>query len=286
MPQEVTIKDIARAAEVSVATVSRVINDNYPVSQEVRERVTRVMAELHYRPNAIAQSLRSNKSNMAGLIVADLSNQYFMNAVKGIEKVLMAKGYHLVVASSDGRPEKERQLIQAMISKRLDALCIASVDQEGESIRQAISSGTPIVLIDRVLNDVDTSQVCWNDAEAARTLTRLLLEHGHREIAIINVTLTHSVGRDRLAAFRGVMRDAGITLPKSFISPSNFSAEEAQKYVLKVMSGKRRPTALLCANNVMAEGALRALGELRLRLYEDVSLVTVGTPDWNNYMTP
>lgn len=89
-----------------------------------------VMQELHYRPNAIAQSLRSNRSNMIGLIVADLSNQFFMKVAKGLEKSVAAKGYNLVVASSDGRPEKERKLIRAMNDKRLDALCIASVDSE------------------------------------------------------------------------------------------------------------------------------------------------------------
>ena len=167
MAREVTIKDIAKAAGVSVATVSRVINDNYPVSKEARERVQQVMQELHYRPNAIAQSLRSNRSNMIGLIVADLSNQFFMKVAKGLEKSVAAKGYNLVVASSDGRPEKERKLIRAMNDKRLDALCIASVDSEADTINDVIRSGMPIVLVDRVLNDVNTSQVCWNDEQSA-----------------------------------------------------------------------------------------------------------------------
>ena len=147
MAREVTIKDIAKAAGVSVATVSRVINDNYPVSKEARERVQQVMQELHYRPNAIAQSLRSNRSNMIGLIVADLSNQFFMKVAKGLEKSVAAKGYNLVVASSDGRPEKERKLIRAMNDKRLDALCIASVDSEADTINDVIRSGMPIVLV-------------------------------------------------------------------------------------------------------------------------------------------
>ena len=274
MACEVTIKDIAKAAGVSVATVSRVINDNYPVSKEARERVQQVMQELHYRPNAIAQSLRSNRSNMIGLIVADLSNQFFM------------KGYNLVVASSDGRPEKERKLIRAMNDKRLDALCIASVDSEADTINDVIRSGMPIVLVDRVLNDVNTSQVCWNDEQSAEQLTKLLLANNHRRIAVVNVTLSHSVGRNRLAGFKKAMQEAQISLPKSYISPSNFSAEDAYRYVLRVMKQKSRPTALLCCNNVMAEGALRAIGELGLKIYDDVSLVAFGCQDWNKYLMP
>ena len=283
MAREVTIKDIAKAAGVSVATVSRVINDNYPVSKEARERVQQVMQELHYRPNAIAQSLRSNRSNMIGLIVADLSNQFFMKVAKGLEKSVAAKGYNLVVASSDGRPEKERKLIRAMNDKRLDALCIASVDSEADTINDVIRSGMPIVLVDRVLNDVNTSQVCWNDEQSAEQLTKLLLANNHRRIAVVNVTLSHSVGRNRLAGFKKAMQ---ISLPKSYISPSNFSAEDAYRYVLRVMKQKSRPTALLCCNNVMAEGALRAIGELGLKIYDDVSLVAFGSQDWNKYLMP
>ena len=244
------------------------------------------MDEFNYRPNSIAQSLRSSKTNMVGLIVADLSNRFFMKAVKGLEKVLMDHGYNLVVASSDGRPEKERQLIQAMIAKRMDALCIASVDTNGDTINTAIVGGTPIVLIDRVLEHVDTSQVSWNNTESCRILTKLLLENGHRNIAIVNVRLTHSVGRERLDAFLNTMKEAGVVVPKNYISPSNFSSDEAYHFVLKVMHSKRPPTALLCVNNVMMEGALKALSELGIRLYDDISLVTIGNSDWNNYMQP
>ena len=276
MACEVTIKDIAKAAGVSVATVSRVINDNYPVSKEARERVQQVMQELHYRPNAIAQSLRSNRSNMIGLIVADLSNQFFMKVAKGLEKSVAAKGYNLVVASSDGRPEKERKLIRAMNDKRLDALCIASVDSEADTINDVIRSGMPIVLVDRVMNDVNTSQVCWNDEQSAEQLTKLLLANNHRRIAVVNVTLSHSVGRNRLAGFKKAMQEAQISLPKSYISPQS-SAQHRQA---------DRPTALLCCNNVMAEGALRAIGELGLKIYDDVSLVAFGSQDWNKYLMP
>ena len=287
MACEVTIKDMAKAAGVSVATVSRVINDNYPVSKEARERVQQVMQEApRDRPNAIAQSLRSNRSNMIGLIVADLSNQFFMKVAKGLEKSVAAKGYNLVVASSDGRPEKERKLIRAMNDKRLDALCIASVDSEADTINDVIRSGMPIVLVDRVLNDVNTSQVCWNDEQSAEQLTKLLLANNHRRIAVVNVTLTHSVGRNRLAGFKKAMQEAQISPPKSYISPSNFSAEDAYRYVLRVMKQKSRPTALLCCNNVMAEGALRAIGELGLKIYDDVSLVAFGSQDWNKYLMP
>ena len=186
----------------------------------------------------------------------------------------------------DGQGDLERKLIRAMNDKRLDALCIASVDSEADTINDVIRSGMPIVLVDRVLNDVNTSQVCWNDEQSAEQLTKLLLANNHRRIAVVNVTLSHSVGRNRLAGFKKAMQEAQISLPKSYISPSNFSAEDAYRYVLRVMKQKSRPTALLCCNNVMAEGALRAIGELGLKIYDDVSLVAFGSQDWNKYLMP
>ncbi len=122
-----------------------------------------------------------------------------------------------------------------MNDKRLDALCIASVDSEADTINDVIRSGMPIVLVDRVMNDVNTSQVCWNDEQSAEQLTKLLLANNHRRIAVVNVTLSHSVGRNRLAGFKKAMQEAQISLPKSYISPSNFSAEDAYRYVLRVM---------------------------------------------------
>ncbi len=286
MARDATIKDIAKAAGVSVATVSRVINDNYPVSDEAREKVRHFMEKLNYRPNAIAQSLRSNRSNMIGFIVADLSNEFFMQAAKGLEKVIAGQGYSLVVASSDGSAEKERQLIGALASKRIDGLCVASVDSAPETLRQTICDGTPVVLIDRMLQDVETSQVLWNDADSARTLTQMLIDNGHRDIGIVNVTLSHSAGQNRLAGFLSAMEQAAIPVPKSFISPSNFSSDEAYRFAFKLLSAKRRPTALLCANNVMAEGTLKAMQELGLKVDDDISLVCFGKIEWNKYLSP
>lgn len=284
--ETVTIKDIARETGLSVATVSRVINDNYPVSKESRRRVTEAMEKLHYRPNAIARSLRSNRSNLIALVVADLSNRFFMEAAKGLEEELGKHGYNLVIASSDGKSVKESKLLETLVERRVDGLCIASVDQDGAAINSIIEGGTPVVLIDRGLENVRASQVLWNDTETARMLTNVLIENGHRDIAMVNVTLSHMTGQNRLRGFKGAMEEAGISVPKDFISSSGFSSDDAYGFVKRVLSKRRRPTGFVCANNVMTEGAIRAFREMKMEIGRDVSLVSFGYLECNKYLEP
>lgn len=284
--EAVTIKDIARETGLSVATVSRVINDNYPVSEASRKRVTDAMEKLHYRPNAIARSLRSNRSNLIALVVADLSNRFFMEAAKGLEEELGRHGYNLVIASSDGKPEKESKLLETLVERRVDGLCIASVNQDGDSINNIIAGGTPVVLIDRGIEHVRASQVRWNDDETARMLTNILIENGHRDIAMVNVTLSHMTGQNRLKGFESAMREAGIEIVKEFVSSSGFSSDDAYSFVKRVLSKKKKPTGFVCANNVMAEGTIRAMKELNLKIGCDVSIVSFGYLESNKYLEP
>lgn len=284
--KEVTIKDIASAAGVSISTVSRVVNGNYPVSKEVREKVEEVMRRLDYRPNAIARSLRSQKTNLVALVIADLSNPFFMEIAKGLEERMAEMGYHLVIASSGGKVKKERELLDTLIEKRIDGLVIASSDNSGDQINKCMQAGIPVVLVDRIIPDVSASQILWDDEEYAYRLTRHLIENGHREIAVVNVTLTNPNGMRRLEGYRKALREAGILENPRFISPSNFSSQEAYEFIRTVMEGENRPTAVFCANNIMLQGTLQALRDLGLSVYEDVSVVVFGNPECNRYISP
>lgn len=284
--KEITIKDIANEAGVSISTVSRVINGNYPVRQEVREKVEAVMKQLEYHPNAVARSLRINKTNLIALVVADLSNHFFMEIAKGLEIEVSKMGYHLVIASSGGSIEKERELIDTLVGKRIDGLVIASSDSDGGKIQKCLSLGIPVVLVDRTIKNITTNQILWNDFDCSYKLTRLLTDNGHERIGIVNVTLTNPNGSSRLEGFKQALTDAGLPVSEAFISPSNFSERQAYDYVMGIMQKENRPTALYCANNIMLEGTLLALRELGLKVYDDVSLTAFGRLECNKYITP
>lgn len=286
LDHEVTIKDVALRAGVSVATVSRIIGGNYPVSQETREKVKTVMEEMNFLPNAMARSLRSKRSNMVALIVADLTNSFFMGVAKGLEATVAQMGLSLVVASSNGSVEKERQLIDTLAERRMDGIVLAPVDKDAEKMVNCTKRGIPLVLIDRTMEGVDTNQVLWNDQESAYDLTRLLIASGHKRIGIINVSLKSSSGIERLSGFKKALEEANISFMREYSSRPNFSLREAYDSVMAMLSLPTPPTALFCANNVMVDGALQAASEKNLRIYDDLSLVGFGNLECNRYVHP
>jgi LacI family transcriptional regulator len=286
LDHEVTIKDVAMRAGVSVATVSRIIGGTYPVSQETREKVKAVMEEMHFLPNAMAQSLRNRRSNMVALVVADLTNSFFMGVAKGLEATVAQMGLSLVVASSNGSVEKERQLIDTLVERRMDGIVLAPVDKDAEKTAGCARRGIPLVLIDRTIEGIDTNQVLWNDQESAYDLTRLLISRGHRRIGIINVSLKSSSGLERLSGFKKALEDASLPFIKEYSSRPNFSHREAYDSVMAMLSLPTPPTALFCANNVMVDGALQAAAEKNLLIYDDLSLVGFGNLECNRYVHP
>lgn len=284
--RDITIKDIARRAGVSISTVSRVINDNYPVRQEVREKVEQVMRESEYRPNAVARSLRINKTNLIALVIADLSNHFFMEIAKGLEMEIAKMGCQLVIASSGGDVKRERELISALMDRRIDAMVLASSDTSGEMVDRCLKQGLPVVLVDRSIQGVNTHQILWNDFDLSYRLTRHLIDNGHRKIAMVNVTLANPNGCNRLDGYRQALRDAGIPISDAYISPSNFRKEDACRFVTRLMGRENPPTAVFCANNIMLEGTLAAFRALGLRVYDDVSVAAIGSLLCNEYITP
>ena len=279
-----TIRDIARQAGVSIATVSRVVNNNYPVSDKTQHLVKKAMEELDYRPNANARSLRNRKTCLIALVIADLSNRFFMDAAKGLEAIIADSNYNLIIASSGGEIKKEQKLIDSLLEMRIAGLVIACIDKNPKRLFTCESMGVPVVLIDRKVESINTNQVLWDNQDGAYQLARHLIDCGHKRIAMVNVSLKNSNGQERLEGFMRALRESGISPAKGLISKSNFRQEEAYDFVMKVMNLPAAPTAIFCANNIMLEGTLKALRKLHLKVYDDVSVVVFGNPECNNYL--
>ena len=274
-----TLKDVAAMAGVSLSTASRVLNDNYPVSANVRERVYEVVKALAYTPNSAARSLKTQKTDMIGLVVADIGSPFFVGIAKGIESMVMQKGYNILIAGSNGDVNKERQLLSTLLEKRVAALIIASADNSVQALQSFVNARIPVILVDRFLPDIKADCVQEKNFEIARDLTRLLIQNGHRDIAIANVLLSVSSGLSRYEGFMAAHQEAGIKPNSRNISGSNFTKEDARAWTHRLFACEKPPTAMLCANNVMVAGALQALRELSLRVPEDVSLVSFGELD-------
>jgi LacI family transcriptional regulator len=274
-----TIKDVAAAAEVSIATVSRVLNDSGYVSPEVKERVANAIAKLNYQPSAIARSLKQDKTFMMGVVIPDISNPYFMEMSRGIEDVVGQEGFQLTFCSSDENADKEGRLLQLLNEKRIDGLVLATAGGNGKTVQRLAAGGLPIVLVDRKLEMGGVGDtldlVAEDNTEGAYLLTKRLLEDGHKRLGIVNGPTKVSTGRER---FEGVMRalqEMGIAEPP-LVYNGDFSVEDGKRAVTQFLKAPSKPTAVISLNNRMSFGVLLELVRNRLHIPNDMAVASFG----------
>ncbi|AZN38305.1 LacI family DNA-binding transcriptional regulator [Paenibacillus albus] len=275
-----TIKQVALEAEVSTATVSRVLNDSGFVSEEIKSRVLDVVNRLNYQPSAIARSLKQDKTFMIGVIIPDISNPYFMGISRGIEDVVGPEGFQLIFCSSDENPEKERQLIQLLQEKRVDAVVLATSGDNDSLLERLADSGMPIVLIDRKLMSKEAGNkldlVAEDNIDGASRLTMKLLEAGHVRIGVVNGPSRVSTGRERYAGVLKAMKEFGLHAKPLVFNGKDFSIEDGVRAVRKFLSEEERPTAIISLNNRMSLGVLLEIVRSGLRIPDDITVASFG----------
>lgn len=274
-----TIKQVAAEAEVSTATVSRVLNSSLKVSDEARRRVNEAIAKLNYEPSAIARSLKQDKTFMIGIIVPDITNPYFMEISKGIEDTVGQRGFQLMFCSSDENTDKESRLLQLLNEKRVDAVVIATAGGNGGKIASMSRSGLPIVLIDRSLESPEGLKkldlVAENNEEGAFMLTKRLLQDGHTALGVVNGPSSVSTGRERLEGVLRAMREWGIERPLHIYN-GDFSVEGGIRAVRRFWQADQKPTAIVSLNNRMTFGVLLELIRSGLHIPSDVAIASFG----------
>jgi LacI family transcriptional regulator len=274
-----TIKQVAAEANVSTATVSRVLNEIEFVSPEVKERVNTAIAKLNYQPSAIARSLKQDKTYTIGVIVPDISNPYFMGISRGIEDTVGQEGFQLMFCSSDENPDKESQLLQLLYKKRVDAIVLATSGGNSEAVKGMIKGGLPIVLIDRRLEQIENGQlvdlVAEDNTEGAYMLTRRLLQDGHTTIGVVNGLSRVSTGRERFEGVLRAMREFGVE-KKPLIFNGDFSTEGGIRAVRQFLKAEEKPTAIVSLNNRMTLGVLLELIRSGLRIPDDMAVASFG----------
>lgn len=282
----ITIKDVARECGLSISTVSRVLNGNYPVSKEAREKIERTIQELGYRPNLVARSLKSSSTGMLGVVVADIANSFFMKMGKGIEEEVAASGLQILFASSDGKREKEKQILDSLLERRVDGLIIASSGRSGRELNRFIQEGIPVIAVDRRLSGFRGDMVLENNEETAYALANRLLDAGHRKIAFNNVLMQVNSGKERLKGALRAMRSRGVEPEPRWIGQGGFTREDSVRWTRKIFGAGERPTAVICMNNIMTEGTLIAFQELGIRVPQDVSVVSFGEISMQELIQP
>ena len=273
-----TIRDVARAAGVSTATVSAVVNDSAYVSPELRTRVLAAIKDLGYAPSLTARNLRSGRSQLIALVVADLANPFFARVVWAAEAAVAAWGYSLVVFNSDEKPEAEKRILARIRMLSCDGVVLVPVGDSSRGLKRDLDGRPlPMVLCGRTVENDRSDTVTIDNISAGRQATNYLLDLGHRRIGTITGPLHLSTGRGRLDGMLEAMRARGLSPEPQHVRSGEFREDAAYSVARDLLRQPAPPTALYVANGVMALGVMRAIADLGLRCPEDISIASTDT---------
>lgn len=272
-----SIKDVARVAGVSAATVSAVLNDTAYVSPLLKARVNAAMEDLAYAPSSAARNLKRGRSQLIALVVADLSNPYFARVVCAAEAAAAAWDYSLVVFNSDEKPENERRILVRVRSLSCDGLILVPVGRPDRYAWLARDPKGAVVLFGREVDGGPFDVVLLDNVAAARRVTQYLLDLGHTRIGTITGPTFLSTGAGRLSGMLDAMAERGLVPQPGHVRSGEFREEVAYSIALDMMRAPDRPTALYVANGLMALGTMRALTDLGLSCPEDMSVASTDT---------
>src|SRR5262245_51767202 len=280
-----TIKDVAREAGVSVATVSRVLNDSALVSEATREIVREVATRLNYWPNGAARSLITNRTNAIGALLPDLFGEFYSEVLRGMDLTARKAGLHLLVSSSHADTEEVVAALR-MMRGRIDGLIVMAPDVDVRAAVQDSAIDFPVVLIDpgKELAGRDTLSIA--NVEGSRAMVEHLIGLGHRRIAIVTGPKRNIDAQERLRGYRDAMRTRGGEWSSELELEGDFTEASGYEAAMRMLVLAERPRAVFAANDYMAIGVLGALNDAGLRVPEDVAVTGFDDIRMARYLKP
>lgn len=278
------IKDVAKKAEVSVATVSRVINHNPNVKPYLKERVLQAIEELNYQPSGIARNMRNQSSPVIGLIIPDIQNPFFTSLVRAVEDVALENDYTVLLCNSDEKPDKEQLYIDVLARERISGIII--IPSHKNCCDRLKDINIPVVVVDRILSGLATDLVVVDNVYGSREATSHLIELGHKRIGLVSAPTGVSIGVDRRRGYELAMQDHGLQINESLIQLGDFKEAGGYQATVKLLEFDPRPTAIFAVNNLMAMGALRAIQEYDLKIPDDISFIAFDDMSWFAFFNP
>lgn len=284
---KVSIKEVAKLAECSTATVSNVINNrNKFVSESVRKKVLDAMEALNYKPNNFAQTLRKGRSNIVGFVVPDLTNYFFTELASGIQSVLSENGHQLIIMNSEYSLEKEKQYIRQSVDQYVSGIIIASLAEKYSHLEDCFSDDFPAVFIDRNPLGCKKDIITINNFQAAYEATQTLIRKGHQKIGIINGTLNISTSKERLAGYMAALEEAGIPVDDRLINhrSKDRTGHEGQRLIEELLEAGI--TAVFIVNNQMTIRVMQYLIERQIEIPAQIAVIGFDDYEWSSITKP
>ncbi|WP_248959326.1 LacI family DNA-binding transcriptional regulator [Sphaerisporangium perillae] len=280
------IKDVAAHAGVSVATVSRVLNDNPSVTEETRTRVYAAMTALNYVPNAVARSLRTEATRTLGLVIGDILNPFFTELARAVEDEARAAGYTVVIGNADERADQQDHYVRTLLEQRVDGLLICPTAEVTPLIEEVTRNGRPLVFLDRTIPGLEVPSVRADGTRAIGELIRHLRDLGHRRVAFVSGPGTLSTGRERTKAFLAAAAENGLTVPPEYVRVGDFRAGSGQAHTSALLDLPEPPEVIFLGDNLMALGALDEIRKRGLRIPADIALASFDDVPWFAHTHP
>ncbi len=283
-----TLKMIAQALGVHPSTVSRALSGKPGVSEELRSRIIKLAQEMGYLPDSRARSLRQGQTKIIGIVIPDMGNPFFSYAFSAMERVLFPLGYSFFLCVTEEDNEKERVLLEKLISYKVDGILAAPVDRVKNTklYREVQKRGIPVVFFDRRLVTIDTPYVVIDNRGAVTTLIDYLWKKGHRTLGVVTLHKESYTGMERFEAAMKRAKELGMEIKDEWVKDGMSTEMGAYRVTLDLFKNGELPSALFVCNNVMALGVLKALKELKVKIPEDISLVTFDDSFWNQIFEP
>ncbi|OLE11306.1 MAG: hypothetical protein AUG89_10000 [Acidobacteria bacterium 13_1_20CM_4_56_7] len=286
--RHVTIRDVAKAARASVSTISAALNNSDYVSADMRSRIEEAIKALRYRPNDLARGLRLQKTHSIAIVVPDLSNNFYIELVRGAKDYSASANYTVLIGDSRENWDEERNYLDSFHRRRVDGVVrVPAIDAAGGKAKSVLGN-LPVVYADRypLAHDAFIGRVGVDNTRAAESATRYLLSLGHRQIGIIAGDASSGTSLDRLQGFMRAIRSSKIRPDRSMIHTGHNDMESGHFHAMQLLTRAQRPTAIFCTNNMMASGALAAIQEIGLACPEEISLLGFDDFYWATLLRP
>ncbi|HAO45275.1 MAG TPA: LacI family DNA-binding transcriptional regulator [Ferruginibacter sp.] len=278
MYEPITIKDIAKALGLSTSTVSRALRGSYEISPETKKLVIEYAEQYNYRPNPIALSLKERRSRSIGVVVCEIANNFFSQAINGIESIAYNRGYHVIISQSHESYDREVVNVEHLASRSVDGLLVSlsSETDHIEHFKNLHEKGFPIVFFDRITEEIETFKVVVDNYKGAYDATQHLIDSGYTKIAHVTSAQHLSITKERLEGYKAALADNGLSLNESYIRYCNHGGmiyAELEEAVKSLVQLKEKPDAIFSAGDRLTISCMNALKSIGLTVPDDMALV-------------
>lgn len=283
----VTLKHIAKEADVSISTVSRVVNNHRYVKKPTREKVLNAIQKLSYYPDGIAKKLKQGKSRTIGFILPDISNSFFGMLTLGIERVLRKNNYRLILCNTNGRYDLERESLTLLLSEKVEGIILATVGTTGELVKKIIHyHKIPVIVVDNKVKNLRTDVVLHDNIDGAQQLTSHLIAHGHKRIAFVGGPVDETSGGERLKGYKKALMKNGLPILNNLIRIGKWRKDSGFRLTKELLKLAEGPTGIVASNTSIALGVLLALQQEDLKVPRDIGLVSFDDLEFVSVLDP